>query len=110
MNNLKSINRYAKKVIPKLNLSHWEINFIYDEDENWACCCPEFQYKKATIFIGDEFLDSDEKDYKQVTVVHELLHCHFGFIDFLEPPKLTEMFLEESVELLARSLHKELKI
>lgn len=126
MKTLKQAEKYGRKIQKFINLSHWEIKFVEGEykEDIIATCNSLFNYKKANIIIRPSFYDEKE-DSQKMSIIHELLHCHFGFwknqieklaesydqssnrindninaIDFLE---------EESVELLARGIYNIIK-
>lgn len=129
MKSLKEVQAYAKKVIPLIGLSHWDIEFIDPEkqvEDALAQAKVKFNYKEATIKIFDAFFDEDQNN-QESTIIHELLHCHMSFWEvsyndgMKGNPEIStnserlvyssiQSSEEESVELLARALHKSLKI
>lgn len=80
MKTIKDVEKYAAKVIPLLNLSHWRITFSESEECNGFHAENDllFNYKRSDIIIRPKFWGISEKKKKEI-VIHELLHCHFGF-------------------------------
>ena len=124
MKTIKDVERYAKKVIPLLNLSHWEIDMYGSNKEikdTYATSYPSHKYKRASIEIHNYFYRCSEKN-KKLGIIHELLHCHTCFYDpsyelFMGSTDVSQkthaMFKnsiidaeEECVELLARAIYK----
>lgn len=121
MKTLKQVEAYAKKVIPLLNLNHWEFEFKNGDGDYYAMAEVKYHYKEAEVKIGESFWKKS-KEYKEITVIHELLHCHCGFWKEImnrmkDNPdqchnRVTDMYNciadleEEPVELLARAIHK----
>ena len=120
---MKQLEAYGRKVIKKLNLSHWDITFKVlkeDEDESIANNYRLFNYKDSTVSFKKSIFKETELFIKE-TVIHELLHCHFGFWDthlkshlyedanisssaYFKLNKSISDAEEESVSILARSL------
>jgi hypothetical protein len=125
MKTIKQVTAYTKKVIPFLNLWHWEIHIrTGDDEDNVGRCYSKFQYKKATIELYDRFWNENE-DYQKTAIIHELLHCHFSFWknsikqlgdshdqsynSIMKHYNHIMDLEEESVTLLARSLYELIK-
>lgn len=123
MRNIKSVITYAKKVIPLVGLSDWQITIKEgdtEDEEIIAQISLKGNYKKATIFIYDIFWDLDLAEQKQ-SIIHELLHCHFGFWKvpiyslyddpIISKARYTDIFNrivdqeETPVEILSRSIY-----
>jgi len=123
MKTMKELEAYGKEVIKNLNLSHWNIKFkVLKEDEGVfiANNYRLFNYKESTLYFKKSIFK--EKDlFIRETVIHELLHCHFGFWDthikahlyedanisssaYSKLNKSISDAEEESVSILARSL------
>lgn len=122
MKTIKDVERYAKKVIPLLNLSHWEIFFKEGGDnDRGAKNSSDHVYKSSCIFIFSAFWDGS-LEWKKSTVIHELIHCHTSFWNpsvkrMEDDPVISKMLCaniynsiidaeEECVELLARAIYK----
>jgi len=123
MKTLKQVESYARKVIPKLNLSHWDISFFEadSEGEVMGTCHRDHAYKRANIMIDVGIYSETLRDQK-ITVIHELLHCHSAFWEsdvneLKSDPSISLSFQgrlfnsvmiaeEECVELLARAFYK----
>lgn len=123
MKTIKQVESYGKKIIPLINLNHWEIYFRTSDDKvgKSAIAKIEYNYKYACIFFYDNFWSADE-EFKKKTIIHELLHCHFSFYkipieELQDSPdqayneisnfkNIIIQLEEEPVELLARSIYK----
>lgn len=87
-----SFEQWVKMVANTLNLSDWVIKLEWDlslEEKYLARCLVCYGRNEARIILGESFEKSSPAD-KRETIIHELLHCHFGpmdeFVDETIPP------------------------
>ena len=126
MKTLKQVEAYANKVIPLINLSHWEIVLKKSTEDTCEIAMHSslHNYKTADIYFYEEFWKKSKSEQEKI-IIHELLHCHCGFwrttLEILENSHdtTTNRIIdhknsivnaeEECVELLARSIYKLIK-
>ena len=124
MKTMKQVTAYGEKMQKELGLSHWRIEFRNEDEDNGsvtASCEVIHAYNSAVIRVYNEFWEKCEKDKKEI-IIHELLHCCFGFWDkpvnnLRKDPSISDGVIntltntlvdaeETCVELLARAIYK----
>jgi hypothetical protein len=70
---------YVRQLADILRLKDWRICVAEDPppENALASCAPVEGRKYATLRFGESFLTDDRLEQRH-TIVHELLHCHFG--------------------------------
>lgn len=67
--------RYARQIADLLGMRHWELEESLEPAESDAHATTMIQdYNTATLRFGAQYRASDLRQ-KQVTIIHELLHC-----------------------------------
>lgn len=74
------LERYVRLCADRLGLRDWKLEVSRDElhsqravaQTRWA-----YGQRWAQLSFGDEFFEYSPED-QRATVIHELLHCHFG--------------------------------
>ena len=70
---------YVRQLADTLRLKDWRIQVLEDlpPENALASCCPISGRKYADIRLGESFLIDTAAEQRH-TIIHELLHCHFG--------------------------------
>lgn len=93
------LNRFST-VIPSwvqtLHVSRWNSNDTGDND--FASMEVRPKYLDATLSIYDSFFNNT-RDERVVTLIHELLHIHFGRINTLVRKDMIEYIKEQNNDL-----------
>ena len=102
-NQLKEIKESLKRfsgVIPSwvqtLHVCRWTANDTGNND--FAAIKVRPKYLDATLNIYDSFYNNSEQE-KDITLVHELLHIHFGRISTLVRSDMIEYIAEQNKDL-----------
>jgi hypothetical protein len=111
--NEKQLNEdldYWKKI---LRLQDWEININIEREKNMllegteGTCSWDISNKRAQIQILDS-IDYDEdfiwKQDMEETLVHELLHLHYGTFENFERGTQENTMMEQSIVIISKAL------
>lgn len=100
----------------RLRLMDWglEVKYALPRDfktnEHIGSCCPSPAHKTARIQILPKHMqfppeDSVNPRSEENTLVHELLHIHFAFLDdWVDEDPLREIALEQAINAIADAL------
>jgi hypothetical protein len=71
---------YLRYLADALHLRDWRVDVYEDPPEDptaTASCCPISGRKVAIVRVAESFLTDGPAEQRH-TLVHELIHCHFG--------------------------------
>lgn len=82
---------YLRDLADLMGLRDWTVSVHRDppDDEHQASCHAVYGRKMAQIQLSENFLES-VPDRQRQTLVHELMHAHFGPLNHLMRSELTD--------------------
>ena len=116
----RELERYVRWVANEMGLRDWTLQVAVakkikrspktpDGQEWGATCCPTPGRKFALITFAAERRDDDLEDLR-VTVVHELVHCHFyGVWDTIRRDTLDLIDAQETYDTLIKGVERHME-